>query len=113
MQEAHLQTIIEVLQSIKASDMSPLLKRIYESEGGNECLDVLMKYMSVQPNLANVDKLKKHIALTNSIIATKACLPAPPVLASSPPPRSRLSLPVALARLARDLEPPTNLHLLP
>ncbi|TQS32984.1 hypothetical protein Golomagni_06686 [Golovinomyces magnicellulatus] len=43
--EAHLQTIIEVLQSIKASDMTPLLKRIYESDGGNECLDVLMKYI--------------------------------------------------------------------
>ncbi|QPH06248.1 hypothetical protein C2857_004606 [Epichloe festucae Fl1] len=43
--DAHLQTVIEVLQSIKASDMSPLLKKIYESQGGNECLDVLMKYM--------------------------------------------------------------------
>ncbi|KAG8418822.1 hypothetical protein J3459_012005 [Metarhizium acridum] len=43
--DAHLQTIIEVLQSIKASDMSPLLKGIYESPGGSECLDVLMKYM--------------------------------------------------------------------
>lgn len=44
-QDVHLQTVIEVLQSIKAGDMSPLLKRIYESQGGNECLDVLMKYM--------------------------------------------------------------------
>ncbi|KZZ98710.1 Arp2/3 complex subunit [Moelleriella libera RCEF 2490] len=43
--DAHLQTIIEVLQSIKASEMSPLLKGIYESQGGNECLDVLMKYI--------------------------------------------------------------------
>ncbi|KAI9158407.1 Actin-like protein 2/3 complex subunit 5 [Paramyrothecium foliicola] len=43
--EAHLQVITEVLQSIKASDMSPLLKSIYESEGGSECLDVLMKYI--------------------------------------------------------------------
>lgn len=25
--------------------MTPLLKRIYESPGGSECLDVLMKYM--------------------------------------------------------------------
>lgn len=47
LQEAHLQTIIEVLQSIKASDMTPHLKSIYESQGGNECLDVLMKYMLV------------------------------------------------------------------
>ncbi|KEY66425.1 hypothetical protein S7711_06168 [Stachybotrys chartarum IBT 7711] len=45
--DAHLQTIIEVLQSIKASDMSPLLKSIYGSPGGSEALDVLMKYMHV------------------------------------------------------------------
>ncbi|KAM3476435.1 hypothetical protein MY8738_006908 [Beauveria namnaoensis] len=43
--DTHLQTITEVLQSIKASDMTPLLKRIYESPGGSECLDVLMKYI--------------------------------------------------------------------
>lgn len=27
--------------------MSPLLKTIFSSEGGSECLDVLMKYMWV------------------------------------------------------------------
>ncbi|KAL6855221.1 hypothetical protein ACO1O0_006360 [Amphichorda felina] len=43
--EAQLQTIVEVLQSIKASEMSPLLKNIYASEGGSEALDVLMKYI--------------------------------------------------------------------
>ncbi|KAK1772987.1 Arp2/3 complex 16 kDa subunit ARPC5 [Phialemonium atrogriseum] len=43
--EAHLQTVIEVLQSIKASDMTPMLQRIYSSPGGSECLDVLMKYL--------------------------------------------------------------------
>ncbi|UKZ56373.1 hypothetical protein TrVGV298_010209 [Trichoderma virens] len=43
--EAHLQTIIEVLQSIKASDMTPLLKGIYAAPGGSELLDVLMKYI--------------------------------------------------------------------
>ncbi|KAK5998088.1 Actin-related 2/3 complex subunit 5-like protein [Cladobotryum mycophilum] len=43
--DAHLQTIIEVLQSIKASDMTPLLKGIYASQGGSELLDVLMKYI--------------------------------------------------------------------
>lgn len=42
-----MQTITEVLQSIKASEMSPLLKNIYGSEGGSEALDVLMKYMYV------------------------------------------------------------------
>ncbi len=45
--EAHLQTVIEVLQSIKASDMTPMLQRIYGTEGGSECLDVLMKYLYV------------------------------------------------------------------
>lgn len=40
-----MQTILEVLQSIKASDMTPLLKNLYASEGGSEALDVLMKYM--------------------------------------------------------------------
>jgi actin related protein 2/3 complex subunit 5 len=43
--DAHLQTVIEVLQSIKASDMTPMLQRIYASPGGSECLDVLMKYL--------------------------------------------------------------------
>ncbi|KAK3343817.1 actin-related protein 2/3 complex subunit 5 [Lasiosphaeria hispida] len=43
--EAHLQTVIEVLQSIKASDMTPMLQRIYSTPGGSECLDVLMKYL--------------------------------------------------------------------
>ncbi|KAH6851218.1 actin-related protein 2/3 complex subunit 5 [Chaetomium sp. MPI-CAGE-AT-0009] len=43
--EAALQTVIEVLQSIKASDMTPMLQRVYASPGGSECLDVLMKYL--------------------------------------------------------------------
>lgn len=47
--EAHLGAVIEVLQSIKASDMTPMLARIYGSEGGSELLDVLMKYMCVSP----------------------------------------------------------------
>lgn len=44
-QEIHLATVVEILQSIKQSDMSPMLSRIYASEGGPESLDVLMKYM--------------------------------------------------------------------
>jgi len=43
--DAALQMVIEVLQSIKASEMTPMLQRIYASEGGSECLDVLMKYL--------------------------------------------------------------------
>ncbi|KAK4188790.1 actin-related protein 2/3 complex subunit 5 [Podospora australis] len=43
--DTHLQTVIEVLQSIKASEMTPMLQRIYGTPGGPECLDVLMKYL--------------------------------------------------------------------
>lgn len=48
MQDTHLQTVIEVLQSIKASEMTPMLQRIYDSAGGSELVDVLMKYLSVR-----------------------------------------------------------------
>ncbi len=44
-QETHLQTVVEVLQSIKASEMTPILQRIHGSPGGSELLDVLMKYL--------------------------------------------------------------------
>lgn len=44
-QEAQLQIVIEVLQSIKAADMTPLLKSVYASEGGSDVLDSLMKYL--------------------------------------------------------------------
>ncbi len=37
----------EVLQSIKASEMTPMLQRIYQAEGGNDALYVLMKYLLV------------------------------------------------------------------
>ncbi|KAI1433431.1 actin-related protein 2/3 complex subunit 5 [Xylaria sp. CBS 124048] len=43
--DAHLQTVIEVLQSIKASEMTPMLQRIYDSAGGSELVDVLVKYL--------------------------------------------------------------------
>lgn len=43
--EIHLQTMTEVLQSIRASDMTPMLQRIYASEGGSDVLDTLMKYL--------------------------------------------------------------------
>jgi actin related protein 2/3 complex, subunit 5 len=43
--DAALQVVVEVLQSIKASEMTPMLQRIYGSEGGSECVDVLMKYL--------------------------------------------------------------------
>lgn len=43
--DAHLQTVTEVLQGIRASEMTPMLERIFASEGGVETLDVLMKYL--------------------------------------------------------------------
>lgn len=46
-QEIHLATVVETLQSIKQSDMSPMLSRIYGADGGPEILDVLMKYLCV------------------------------------------------------------------
>ncbi|KAI9822033.1 MAG: hypothetical protein M1832_003205 [Thelocarpon impressellum] len=60
--ELHLATVIEVLQSIKASEMSPMLGRIYASEGGTETLDVLMKYLSVSPS----DPRAPHHVLTRA-----------------------------------------------
>jgi len=47
--------VIEILQSIRQADMTPILERIYKSEGGSEVLDTLMKYMYdfQLPNLAH------------------------------------------------------------
>ncbi|KAF2091526.1 Arp2/3 complex 16 kDa subunit ARPC5 [Saccharata proteae CBS 121410] len=43
--DIHTATVIEVLQSIRQTEMSPILSRIYQSEGGTEVLDALMKYL--------------------------------------------------------------------
>ncbi|KAL6713471.1 hypothetical protein ACLMJK_008936 [Lecanora helva] len=43
--DIHLTTVVEILQSIKQSEMSPLLHQIYSSSNGPETLDVLMKYL--------------------------------------------------------------------
>ncbi|KAJ4304716.1 hypothetical protein N0V90_000243 [Kalmusia sp. IMI 367209] len=43
--EVHLATVIEILQSIRQADMSPILSQIYSAPGGTEALDVLMKYI--------------------------------------------------------------------
>ncbi|MCJ1307273.1 hypothetical protein MMC25_000919 [Agyrium rufum] len=43
--DVHLGSVVEILQSIKQSDMSPMLSRIYGSEGGPDTLDTLMKYL--------------------------------------------------------------------
>jgi actin related protein 2/3 complex subunit 5 len=48
--DAALQTVVEVLQSIKASDMTGVLRAIYDSPGGSELVDVLMKYLYVFPS---------------------------------------------------------------
>ncbi|EME41903.1 hypothetical protein DOTSEDRAFT_74079 [Dothistroma septosporum NZE10] len=43
--QLHLQTVIEILQSIRQAEMTPILQRIYQSEGGSEVCDTLMKYL--------------------------------------------------------------------
>lgn len=48
-QNLYLGTVTEILQSIRQAEMSPMLQRLYESEGGTELCDVLMKYMYVPP----------------------------------------------------------------
>ena len=45
LQEMHTSAVVEILQSIRQAEMSPLLSKIYQSEGGVELLDVLMKYL--------------------------------------------------------------------
>lgn len=49
LQDVHLATVIEILQSIRQADMSPILSQIYSAPGGTEALDVLMKYMYAPP----------------------------------------------------------------
>lgn len=44
-QEMHAAAVVEILQSIRQAEMTPLLTRMYQSEGGVELLDVLMKYL--------------------------------------------------------------------
>ena len=56
-QEVHLATVVEVLQSIKQSDMSPILNRMYSSEGGTDALDVLMKYLYFSPPQSLYDQI--------------------------------------------------------
>lgn len=41
----HLQTVTEILQSIRATEMTPMLQRILRSDGGSETCDTLMKYL--------------------------------------------------------------------
>lgn len=40
-----MQTVLEVLSSIKSLEMANFLKDLYGSEGGVELCDVLMKYL--------------------------------------------------------------------
>jgi actin related protein 2/3 complex subunit 5 len=45
--DIHLGTVVEVLQSIRASEIPGVLGRIWGSEGGSEVVDCLMKYLWV------------------------------------------------------------------
>jgi hypothetical protein len=58
---------MEILQSIKASEMSPLLKRMYATDGGSEALDVLVKYMyATAPPLISKKLLSRVLDLTRA-----------------------------------------------
>ncbi|OCK78617.1 Arp2/3 complex 16 kDa subunit ARPC5 [Lepidopterella palustris CBS 459.81] len=59
--EVHLATIIEILQSIRQAEMSPILSRIYQSQGGTEALDVLMKYIYKGMAQSGSTPTAKHI----------------------------------------------------
>ncbi|KAI5847699.1 actin-related protein 2/3 complex subunit 5 [Morchella snyderi] len=43
--DLHLATVLEILSSIKAVEMSPILSRLYSGPAGTELLDTLMKYL--------------------------------------------------------------------
>ncbi len=103
-----MQIITEVLQSIKASDMTPLLKRIYESDGGNECLDVLMKYMYVKLTYPGVGK---GLVLTVLPLATRVWALGKATRAAVRQQRSRPNRLAASARLVLALVHPTSLRL--
>ncbi|TVY42530.1 Actin-related protein 2/3 complex subunit [Lachnellula subtilissima] len=62
--EVHLQTVTEVLQSIKASDMTPMLQRIFKTEGGSDALDVLMKYLYKGMGASSTRGLSRGSTLT-------------------------------------------------
>ncbi|TVY59430.1 Actin-related protein 2/3 complex subunit 5 [Lachnellula cervina] len=62
--EVHLQTVTEVLQSIKASDMTPMLQRIFKTEGGSDALDVLMKYLYKGMGASSTRALSRGSTLT-------------------------------------------------
>ena len=68
--EVHLQTVTEVLQSIKASEMTPMLQRIFGSEGGGEVLDVLMKYLYVPFSLLSPSN---HVVGKSGLGAISTC----------------------------------------
>lgn len=69
----HLATVTEILQSIRQSDMSPILQRIFQAEGGTELLDVLMKYLLVltqEPSLCVISSQPDRARG----VGTRACL---------------------------------------
>ena len=41
----HLSVVTEVLGQIRQAEMTPLLQRMYQDDGGSELCDTLMKYL--------------------------------------------------------------------
>jgi hypothetical protein len=70
-QEVHLAAVMEILQSIRQADMSPMLGRIYKGESGSELLDTLMKYMYVMFTPFCAIFCKPRIASLLGFVASK------------------------------------------
>lgn len=89
-QDIHLASVVEVLQSIKQSDMTPLLGHIYASPSGSALLDVLMKYLYAPSPHSPPIQSPHQTNLTPPgplPAATKACRTPPP-----PPPTASTHL---------------------
>lgn len=71
--DAHAAAVTECLTSIRASDMTPVLGRLAQSEGGSELLDVLVKYLCAHLRTAsktervdaNATQVQRHVRISD------------------------------------------------
>ncbi|RAR08836.1 Arp2/3 complex 16 kDa subunit ARPC5 [Stemphylium lycopersici] len=70
--EAHLAAVIEILQSIRQSDMSPMLSRIYSTPGGSEALDA-----ASGPPTDRMSYSYKGMAQSTPVTTTRNITPQP------------------------------------
>lgn len=88
-------TVLEILSSIKAVEMSPLLGRLYASPSGTELLDVLTKYVSLSSGIGG--RVGEGRSANGAIIDifTKEWPAITILLRALLPPESRLTLRVS------------------